>query len=129
MTMPQKTAAVFGGTGFIGRYIVRELARAGYVVKVVSRVPERAFFLKPYGTVGQIVPMACNFNDPKSIETVIRGSDVVINCIGTLYERRRRDFTRLHVHIPDAIASACARLDVRRMIHISALGIDASKSK
>jgi NADH dehydrogenase len=127
--MPQKIATIFGGTGFIGRYIVRELARMDYIVKVVSRVPERAFFLRPCGKVGQIVPMGCNFNDQNSIDSVIQGSDIVINCIGILYQRRRRDFIRAHIDIPGRIAHACARLGTERFVHISALGSGHSKSR
>ncbi len=129
MTAQQKTATIFGGTGFIGRYIVRELARMDYIVKVVSRVPEHAFFLKPYGKVGQIVPMLCDFNNQDSINSVIQGSSIVVNCIGILYQRRSGDFIRAHTEIPGMIAEACARRGVERLVHISALGADISSSR
>lgn len=124
-----KTATVFGGTGFVGRYVVRELARAGYTVKVASRVPERGYFLRPYGKVGQIVPVQCVYAEQKSIDLAVRGSDVVVNCIGALYERRRGDFQFLHTDLPQAIAGACERLGVQRFVHISALGVDRSASR
>jgi NADH dehydrogenase len=124
-----RIASVFGGTGFIGRYVVRELARAGYLVKVASRVPERAFFLKPAGTVGQIVPVACNYRDTVSIASVIRGSDLVINCVGILYEKKRGDFQRVHAGLPGMIAQACASTGVSRFVHLSALGVDRSASR
>lgn len=129
MATNTKIVTIFGGTGFIGRYIVRELAKLGYIVKVASRVPERAYFLRTAGTVGQIVPMACNYKDPASIDAAIRGSQMVINCIGILYERRRGDFRRVHVDAADAIAKASARSGVLRLVHISALGIASSKSR
>lgn len=129
MTLQQKTATVFGGTGFIGRYVVRELARMGYIVKAASRVPERAFFLKPCGWVGQVVPTFCDFRDQASIDSAIRGSQVVVNCVGILYQRRRHDFIRVHTDMPGMIAEACAREGVERFIHISALGVDKAASR
>lgn len=125
----EKIATVFGGTGFVGRYIVRELAKAGYRVKVATRVPERAYFLRPCGHVGQIVPFACNYRDPVSITAVIRGSDVVINCVGILYEKRRGAFQRTHAHLPGLIAQISAAAGVKRLVHISALGVDQGHSR
>lgn len=87
VSIEQKIATVFGGTGFIGRQIVRELANAGYVVKVATRIPERAYFLKPCGHVGQIVPFACDYSEPASVAAAVDGADVVVNCIGILYEK------------------------------------------
>lgn len=124
-----KIATVFGGTGFVGRYIVRELAKAGYRVKVATRVPERAYFLKPSGRVGQIVPFACNYRDPVSLASVVRGSDVVINCVGILFEKRRGDFQRIHANLPGLIAQACAASGVGRLVHISALGAGQATSR
>ena len=123
-----KTATVFGGTGFIGRQIVRELAARGYVVKVATRIPESAYFLRPCGTVGQVVPFACAYDDPSSIARAIDGSDVVINCIGVLYERGGNTFERAHVDIPTSIAKACKVHAVKRFIHLSALSCDMSSS-
>jgi NADH dehydrogenase len=125
----EKIATVFGGTGFVGRYIIRDLAKAGYRVKVATRVPERAYFLRPYGHVGQIVPFACNYRDPLSIASVVRGSDVVINCVGILYEKHRGDFQRVHANLPGLIAQACSSVGVKRLVHISALGVDQGLSR
>lgn len=124
-----KIATVFGGTGFVGRYVVRALARAGYTVKVAGRVPERAFFLRPCGTVGQVVPVHCDYRDPVHIAAALRGSDVVVNCIGILYERKRGDFKRIHTGLPGMIAQACAAAGVGRFVHISALGVEESRSR
>lgn len=125
--LTQKTATVFGGTGFVGRYIVRALARADYTVKVATRVPERAYYLRPYGVVGQIVPFACDYNKIESIEQAVRGSDVVINCIGQLFERRKSKFKRVHVDLAQAIATASAKANVSRVIHLSVLGHNQSR--
>lgn len=123
-------ATVFGGTGFLGTQIVRELAARDVIVKVATRVPERAYFLKPAGAVGQIVPVACSYGDDKSIADVVKGSDYVINCIGILYERgRRRTFERVHTALPQAIAKACKKHNVERFVHISALACDTGTSQ
>lgn len=128
MTLPQKTATVFGGTGFIGRYVVRELARLGYVVKVATRIPESAYFLRPYGTVGQIVPFLTNLRDSASIDMAISGSEIVVNCVGILYQTRRNKFQHVHAEMPSMIAASCAKFGVSRFVHISALGVDKSSS-
>ena len=124
-----KIATVFGGTGFAGRQVVRELAKRGYTVKVASRVPERAFFLRPCGVVGQIVPFACDYKNPVSLGEAVRGAGIVVNCIGILYERRKGDFKRVHAALPGAIAAACAYEQVDRLIHISALGLEQDRSQ
>jgi NADH dehydrogenase len=129
MAQTNKVACVFGGTGFLGTQVVRELAKAGYTVKVATRVPERAYALKPSGSVGQIVPFACDYSDQGSVDAAIRGCDAVVNLIGILYETGRDSFRKAHVGIPAMIAGACARAGVRRFIHVSALGIEGSSSR
>ncbi len=124
-----KQACIFGGTGFIGRQIVRELARQGYAIKVATRVPERAYFLRTAGNVGQIVPFACNYKDEASMRAAVKGCDVVINCIGVLYERGKNSFTKIHTELPRSIAKACSLEKVGRFVHISALGCDEAHSK
>lgn len=123
-------ATVFGGTGFIGRHIVRALADRGVIVKVATRVPERAFFLKPYGRVGQIVPFACRYDSPESLKRAVQGSDIVVNCVGILFERgKRKTFKRVHVDFAAAVARACSEAGVARLVHLSALGCDKATSK
>lgn len=129
MAYDEKIATVFGGTGFVGRQIVMELARRGYTIKVATRIPESAYFLKPYGAVGQVVPFSCDYSDSQSISEAVRGADYVVNCIGILYERRRSKFQKAHVDTPAMIAKACHDEDVHRFVHISALGCDKSSSK
>ena len=73
MTQNGKIATVFGGTGFVGRQVVRELAALGVTIKVATRVPESAYFLKPAGVVGQIVPFQCDYASPKSMAEAVRG--------------------------------------------------------
>ncbi|MGB0720064.1 MAG: complex I NDUFA9 subunit family protein [Bdellovibrionales bacterium] len=125
----QKTATVFGGTGFVGTQVVRELAARGVTVKVATRVPERAYFLKPCGAVGQIVPVPCDYSDPASVAGVVAGSDYVVNCIGVLAQRRRAKFQSVHVDLPARIAKACADEGVGRFVHISALACERGTSQ
>lgn len=124
-----KIATVFGGTGFIGRQVVRELAKLGYTIKVATRVPERAYELRVCGAVGQVVPFAVNYKDPASVANAVNGASVVVNCIGVLHERRRGDFRRAHVTIPQAIAQACAAAGVQRFVHVSALSCERGTSR
>jgi len=130
MARNYKTATVFGGTGFVGRQIVRELAALDIIVKVATRVPERAYFLKPCGAVGQVTGVACDYSDPQSVAGAVRGSDYVVNCIGILAEKGRRNkFKRAHVDTPALIAKTCADEGVARFVHVSALGCDKGTSK
>ena len=124
-----KTATVFGGTGFLGTQIVRELAARDYIVKVATRVPERAYFLKPCGAVGQVVPFACNYSDDESLAAAVKGSDVVVNCIGILFESAKQSFEALHEKLPARIAKAVSAAGVETFVHISALGVEESTSK
>lgn len=128
-TQNYKQACIFGGTGFIGRQITRELARAGYTVKVATRIPERAYFLKTCGNVGQIVPFACNYKDEASIRAAVQGCDVVVNCVGILFEKGKNTFAAVQTELPRAIAKACKVEHVGRLVHLSALGCDRTASK
>ncbi len=124
-----KVASVFGGTGFLGTQVVRELAAAGFRVKVATRVPERAYDLKPCGVVGQIVPCACHYSDEESIRAAVKGCCVVINATGILFEKGKSTFAKVHTDIPAAIAKTCAEENVERFVHISALGVEEAQSK
>lgn len=130
MTQKNKIATVFGGTGFVGKQIVRSLAAQGVMVKIATRIPEKAALLKHCGGVGQIVPVVCNYLDPQSVAHAVAGSDYVVNCIGILYERgKKKSFNRIHVEFPALIAKSCAEAGVKRFVHLSALGCDITKSK
>ena len=129
MNSQQKIVTIFGGTGFVGRHIVRRLAKAGYTVKVATRAAERAYFLRPCGTPGQIIPLTCDFKNPASIAAAVEDANTVINCIGILYEKKRGAFRRAHIDTPRTIAAAAREAGVKNLIHISALGIDGNKSR
>ncbi|MBU8537462.1 complex I NDUFA9 subunit family protein [Falsiroseomonas tokyonensis] len=122
----RKVATVFGGAGFIGRYVVQRLAAQGYVVRVATRDPAGTRFLTTQGRVGQIVPLQVSVTDPAALARAVQGADVVINLVGILYERRPGDFARVQGEAPGLIAEAAARAGARRMVHISAIGADAA---
>ncbi|HYZ60831.1 MAG TPA: complex I NDUFA9 subunit family protein [Acetobacteraceae bacterium] len=117
-------AAVFGGSGFIGRYVVKRLAARGYVVRVIGRDTERAKDLMVAGAVGQVVPMYASFANPATIARATEDADLVVNLIGILSERRPGDFQRVHADGAGAIAREAAAAGARRMVQISAIGAD-----
>ena len=124
--MPQthtdKIATVFGGSGFVGRYIVQRLAQAGWRVRVITRHPNRAGFLRPYGSVGQIDISKGDIRDEATLRAAITGADAVINCVGILSETRRAKFATIHATVPAKMARIAAGENVAQFIHISALG-------
>jgi len=120
----RSVATVFGGSGFIGRYVVKRLAAAGYVVRVAVRYPEGALFLKPMGAVGQIVPIAAGVTNPAAIARAVEGADAVVNLVGILAERRPGDFLRIQAEGAKAIAAASASSGVKRLVQLSAIGAD-----
>src|SRR5580658_7888839 len=87
---------VFGGSGFLGRHVVRALARRGYRIRVAVRRPDLAGHLQPLGRVGQIHAVQANVRYPESVENAVSGSDVVINLVGILLERGRQRFGAVH---------------------------------
>ena len=125
--MKNNIVTIFGGTGFIGSEILRVLAKQGYQLRLAEKHPKKAETVKFNGNVGQIVPTPCDFTD-KGIEAAIDGSSIVINCTGILLEKGHRSFMGTHCYLPESIAKACAKCDVDQFIHISALGIEESKS-
>lgn len=123
-------ATVFGGSGFIGRYVVKRLAQRGYVVRVAVRDPEAAQFLKPMGTVGQVVPMAAPITDEAACARAIRGADVVVNLVGILAESGAATFQAIHADGAARVARLSAAAGVGRLVHLSAIGADpASPSR
>ena len=120
--MSTPTATVFGGSGFVGRYTVGELARRGYRVRVAVRRPDRALFLKPMGDVGQITPVAANIRDDASVAAAVEGADAAINLVGVLYEAGAQRFHAVHADGAGRIARAAAAAGVERMVHVSAIG-------
>src|SRR3954451_11254485 len=114
---------VFGGSGFLGRHVVRALARRGYRIRVAVRRPDLAGHLQPVGRVGQIHAVQANLRYPASVEAAARDADVVIKLVGILFERGRQKFAAVQAFGAEAVALAAAAFGAR-MIHVSAIGAD-----
>jgi NADH dehydrogenase len=128
--MPARTVAIFGGSGFIGRHLVRRLAADGWRIRVGTRDPEAGLFLKPMGEVGQIGLAKVDIRDPGAVAAATTGSDAVVNLVAILHESRARTFQALHVEGAANVARAAAEVGVARLVHVSAIGADkASQSR
>ncbi len=115
---------VFGGSGFIGRHVVRALAKRGYRIRVAVRRPDLAGFLQPLGNVGQISFVQANLRYRNSIDRAVDGADFVVNCVGILHEAGRNSFEAVQEFGARAVAEA-ARGVGAKLVHISALGANA----
>lgn len=124
MVMTRKVATVFGGSGFIGRYVVKRLAKLGYVVRVGVRDPEGALFLKPMGAVGQVVPLYAPVEGEAEVKRAVEGADIVVNLVGILAEHRRGQFQQVHKDGAERIARLAAAAGVPHLVHLSAIGAD-----
>lgn len=117
-----KLVTIFGGSGFVGRYIARRMAKEGWRVRVAVRRPNEALFVRPYGTPGQVEPVFCNIRDDASVRAVTLGADAVVNCVGTFDKGGRNSFTAIQDQGAARIARIAAACGVGRMVHISAIG-------
>lgn len=116
---------VFGGSGFLGRHLVKRLAADGTEVRVAVRDAEAAQFLKVAGDAGQVVPWPTDITDAPAVANALDGADAAVNLVGILYERgRRRTFKRIHVDGAANVARAAQAAGVRRLVHVSAIGAD-----
>lgn len=120
-----KLVTIIGGSGFVGRYIARRMAKEGWRVRVACRRPNEALFVKPYGTPGQVEPVACNIRDDASVRSVIRGADAVVNCVGTFDRGGKNNFEAVQAVAPGRIARIAAEQGVGSLVHISAIGAAA----
>jgi NADH dehydrogenase len=118
---------VFGGSGFLGRHVVRALAKRGYRIRVAVRRPDLANHLQPLGRVGQIHAVQANLRYPGSVEAAVRDSDIVINLVGILFERGKQRFDAVLARGAESVALAAAAYGAR-MIHVSAIGADENST-
>ncbi len=125
MTLRDEMITVFGASGFIGRYVVRALAKAGYRVRAATRRPHLAYDLKPMGVVGQIQLVQANLRNPASVARAVEGSAGVINLVGILFESGRQSFDSLQSDGARLVAETAAGAGVERFVQISAIGADA----
>ncbi|AUJ65231.1 complex I NDUFA9 subunit family protein [Aestuarium zhoushanense] len=120
-----KLVTIYGGSGFVGRYIARRMAQQGWRVRVATRDPNEALFVKPYGAVGQVEPVFCNIRDDASVAAVMDGADAVVNCVGILAESGRNTFQSIQAEGAARVARLAAEIGVARLVQISAIGADA----
>ena len=119
-----KLVTIYGGSGFVGRYIARRAAKAGWRVRVAVRRPNEAIFVRPYGVVGQVEPVFCNIRDDASVARAMQGADAVVNCVGILVESGKNRFDNIQAEGAARIARLAAENGVARMVQISAIGAD-----
>ena len=116
---------IFGGSGFLGRYIARRMAKAGWRVRVAVRRPNEALFVRPYGTVGQVEPVQANIRDEASVAAALVGADAVVNCVGILAETSRQRFEAVQDEGAGRIARLAAAAGITNFVHLSAIGANA----
>lgn len=121
-----KLVTIYGGSGFVGRYIARRMAKEGWRVRVAVRRPNEAMHVKPYGVVGQVEPVFCNVRDDASVASVMQGADAVVNCVGVLNELGKNTFDEVHAEGAGRIARLAAAQGIVTMVHLSAIGADAN---
>ncbi|MCY4289081.1 MAG: complex I NDUFA9 subunit family protein [Aestuariivita sp.] len=119
-----KLATVYGGSGFIGRYIVRRLASEGWRVRIAVRRPNEALFAKTYGVVGQVEPCPCNVRQDSSVQNAMLGADAIVNCVGILAEAGKNTFDAVQAEAPSRIAKLAAEQGITTLVNLSAIGAD-----
>lgn len=122
--MSTRLVTVFGGSGFVGRHLVRVLAQQGWRVRVAVRRPDLAGHLQPLGVVGQIQAVQANVRNPASVERALAGADAVINLVGILSESGRQTFGAVQALGAKTIAEAVAKAGISSFIHLSAISAD-----
>lgn len=119
-----RLVTIIGGSGFVGRYIARAFAQAGWRVRVAVRRPNEALFVRPYGVVGQVEPVFANIRDDASVRAVVRGAHAVVNCVGTFDRGGPNNFQAVQAEGAARVARIAAEEGVARMVQISAIGAD-----
>jgi len=118
----QKLVTIFGGSGFVGRYVARAMAKEGWRVRVACRRPNEALFVKPYGAPGQVEPVFCNIRDDASVLAVTKGADAVVNCVGTFLRMGANNQDAVQAEGAGRIARIAAQEGVVHLVQISAIG-------
>ena len=120
--MKNQICTILGGGGFIGRYLVRNLTKKNYRCIITTRKAFQKGYLKTQATPGAIELVDWNPKNFSELKDSIKNSDIVINLIGILYETRKQKFYNIHTDIPEAVAKICSESDVKKFIHVSAIG-------
>lgn len=120
-----RLVTIFGGSGFVGRHLVRALAKEGWRIRVAVRRPDLAGHLQPLGTVGQIHAVQANLRYPESVARAVKGADAVVNLVGILHESGRQNFSAVQAQGARIVAEAAAREGITNFVQMSAIGADA----
>jgi NADH dehydrogenase len=123
-----RLVTIFGGSGFVGRYVARRMAKQGWRVRVAVRRPNEALFVKPYGAVGQVEPVLCNIRDDASVRQAMTGADAVVNCVGILNNAGKNTFAAVQAEGAGRVARLAAEMGVATLVHLSAIGADAASA-
>ncbi len=119
-----KLVTIFGGSGFVGRYVARRLAKEGWRVRVACRHPNQALFVRAYGAVGQVEPVFCNIRDDGSVRAALAGASAAVNCVGTFAAVGANNFDAVQAEGAGRIARLAAAGELERLVHVSAIGAD-----
>ena len=119
----QKIIGIFGAGGFLGKHLMRQLTKLDYRVKVATRNPHLKGYLKPLGNPGQIELFKTNIFNPEDVKQVLKNCDLAINLVGILYETRKQKFNQIHAQFPNQLSEICNELGVKKLVHVSALGV------
>ena len=122
--MGKGLVTVFGGSGFLGKHVVRALVKDGWRVRVPLRSPHTAQELKVIGDVGQVQLMQANIRFPQSVERAVEGSDAVINLVALLFEAGKQNFESVHVRGAETLANAAKAAGIHNVVQVSAIGAD-----
>ena len=123
-----KLVTIFGGSGFVGRYVAQRMAKQGWRVRVAVRRPNEALFVRQYGAVGQVEPVLCNIRDDASVTKVIIGANAVVNCVGILSEIGKNTFKDVQALGAERVAKISSENGVVNFIQISAIGSNEGSS-
>ena len=123
-----KLVTIFGGSGFVGRYVAQRMAKQGWRVRVAVRRPNEALFVRQYGAVGQVEPVLCNIRDDASVIKVIIGANAVVNCVGILSEIGKNTFKDVQALGAERVAKISSENGVANFVQISAIGANEESS-
>ena len=119
-----KLVTIFGGSGFVGRYIAQRMAREGWRVRIACRRPNEALFTRAYGAVGQVVPVFCNIRNDDSVRAALFGVDAAVNCVGTFDAGGANNFNAVQAAGAGRIARLATEAGLGQLVQLSAIGAD-----
>tara|TARA_B100001123_G_scaffold277486_1_gene308688 strand:- start:1332 stop:2300 length:969 start_codon:yes stop_codon:yes gene_type:complete len=127
--MKPKNCLIFGASGLIGRHLIRKLTKNNFKVTAVTRnIHQKGYFLKPLGNPGYIEVVESSIFDEDKIRSLVKNADICINLIGILYQKGKiNTFENVHEKFPNFLSKLCKEYNVKRFVHLSALGIEKAK--